>query len=53
MLFIFGAVGLLLAGAAATAAAARFPERQALLERCAGGLFVGGLTILGLAFPIL
>jgi hypothetical protein len=53
MLFMFGAISFMVAGVAATIGAVRFPERQALLERCAGGFLLGGLALLGFALPVL
>jgi hypothetical protein len=47
-----GAASPMLTGATATAGW-HFPERKALLEWCAGGFVLGGLALLGLAFPML
>jgi hypothetical protein len=47
-----GAAGIVL-GAIAAASARRYPLHQARLERWGGALFVIGLSLVGLAFPML
>jgi hypothetical protein len=47
-----GAVGILL-GATAAMGARRYPLYQARLERWGGGLLIVGLSLIGLAIPML
>lgn len=50
MLIKLGAAGIIL-GIIAAAVARRFPSYKTSLEDWAGGLFVAGAILLGLAFP--
>ena len=38
-------------GTACAASAQRFPAHQGKLEQLGGGLFVGGIALLGFSFP--
>lgn len=49
---IFGMIAIAL-GAVAALAAARFPVRQAQLERWGGDLMVAGVALLGFSFPMI
>ena len=49
---ILGMIAIAL-GAIAALAAARFPVRQAQLERWGGDLMVAGVALLGFSFPMI
>jgi hypothetical protein len=49
---IIGAGGIIL-GSAFAASAGKFPAYKAKLEQYAGGLLIGGIAFLGLAFPMI
>ncbi|MGH7001219.1 MAG: hypothetical protein ACREEA_06910 [Stellaceae bacterium] len=52
MFLILGMIAIAL-GAIAALAAARFPIRQAQLERWGGDLMVAGVALLGFSFPMI
>jgi hypothetical protein len=49
---VLGAGGIIL-GSAFAASAGRFPAYRIKLEEYGGGLFIGGVALLGLAFPMI
>jgi len=38
-------------GTACAAVARRYPTHRKMLEQCGGGLFVGGIALLGFSLP--
>jgi len=52
VLVILGIVGILI-GASFAAVARRFPAHELSMERWGGGIFIGGLAMIGFAFPAL
>lgn len=52
MSLILGLIAVVL-GATAALAAAKFPLRQAQLERWGGNLMVAGIALLGFSFPMI
>jgi hypothetical protein len=51
VLISIGTAGII-SGLAATAAAASFPAYRKRLEQWGGGLFVSGIALLAVAFPM-
>jgi hypothetical protein len=52
VIFLAGLIGLAL-GVVLSAGAARFPEYETVLEHWGGNIFVGGLVLVGLGFPLI
>jgi hypothetical protein len=52
VLISIGSAGIV-SGLVATATAARFPAHRKRLEQWGGGLFVSGVAVLAMAFPML
>ena len=50
MLIAFGVIGAL-SGAVLASCAGRFPARSTQIETAAGALLLGGIALLGFAFP--
>ena len=48
---ILGTIGMAV-GTVAAVLAEKFPSHQALIERWSGDVLVGGLALVGCAFPI-
>lgn len=55
MLYIFATAGStgLIVGCFAAAVADVFPAYRKILQDCGGGLIVGGVVLLGIAFPMI
>lgn len=51
MFLLFGVFGTVL-GTLSASFAGRFPAHQVKLEQWGGDLFVGGVALLGLGFPL-
>ena len=51
MLVLLAALAIITGTAAATSAG-RFPAHRGQLERVGSGLLIGGLALLGFAFPV-
>ncbi|HZL58510.1 MAG TPA: hypothetical protein VFC38_02300 [Stellaceae bacterium] len=52
MFLILGAFGVVL-GSVSAISAEKFPMHQAKLEQWGGDLFVSGMALLGLGFPLI
>jgi hypothetical protein len=52
VIFVVGLICLVL-GVVLSSGAARFPEYEAVLEKWGGNIFVGGLVLVGLGFPLI
>jgi hypothetical protein len=52
MVFILGTIIFLL-GTATVVASGRYPSRKPKLESWGGGLLVGGIALIGFAFPMI
>jgi hypothetical protein len=52
MAFILGTIVFLL-GVAIVVASGRYPSRKPVLESWGGGFLVGGIALIGFAFPMI
>jgi hypothetical protein len=50
---LFSGLICLALGVVLSSGAARFPEHEAVLEQWGGNIFVGGLVLVGLGFPLI